>query len=92
MSGTLACARPGVFRAAGGHSGSGVTNPTKCDPIRYLGSGGLQENVTQTTQTDQFAKWNGCTIETFAKAPTGGARVLRLPGRFGGQSGSLVQL
>jgi poly(3-hydroxybutyrate) depolymerase len=72
MSWTLACSRPGVFRAAVGHSGGGVTNPTKCDPIPYLGSGGLQESVTQTTQTDQFAKWNGCTIETFAKAPTGG--------------------
>jgi poly(3-hydroxybutyrate) depolymerase len=72
MSWTLACSRPGVFRAAVGHSGGGVTNPTKCDPVPYMGSGGLQESVTQTTQTDQFAKWNGCTVETFAKAPTGG--------------------
>jgi poly(3-hydroxybutyrate) depolymerase len=72
MAWTLACSRPGVFRAAVGHSGGGVTNPTTCQPIAYFGSGGLQESVTQTTQTDQFAKWNGCTIETFAKAPTGG--------------------
>jgi poly(3-hydroxybutyrate) depolymerase len=72
MTWTLACSLPGVFRAAVGHSGGGVTNPTKCDPIPYFGSGGLQESVTQTTQTDQFAKWDGCTIETFAKAPTGG--------------------
>jgi poly(3-hydroxybutyrate) depolymerase len=72
MSWTLACSRPGVFAAAVGHSGGGVTNPTKCDPIPYFGSGGLQESVTQTTQTDQFAKWDGCTIETFAQAPTGG--------------------
>ncbi|HWP05444.1 MAG TPA: PHB depolymerase family esterase, partial [Polyangiaceae bacterium] len=68
----LACSRPGVFRAAVGHSGGGVTNPTSCEPIPYLGSGGLQESVTQTTQTDQFAKWNGCTVATLPKAPTGG--------------------
>jgi poly(3-hydroxybutyrate) depolymerase len=69
---TLACSRPGVFRAAVGHSGGGVTNPTSCMPIPYLGSGGLQESVTQTTQTDQFAKWNGCMVTTLPKAPTGG--------------------
>jgi poly(3-hydroxybutyrate) depolymerase len=68
----LACSRPGVFRAAVGHSGGGVTNPTSCEPIPYLGSGGLQESVTQTTQTDQFAKWNGCTVTTLPKATTGG--------------------
>jgi poly(3-hydroxybutyrate) depolymerase len=68
----LACSRPGVFRAAVGHSGGGVTNPTSCEPIPYLGSGGLQESVTQTTQTDQFAKWNGCTVTTLPKAPSGG--------------------
>ncbi len=68
----LACSRPGVFRAAVGHSGGGVTNPTSCMPIPYLGSGGLQESVTQSTQTDQFAKWNGCTVTTLPKAPTGG--------------------
>lgn len=68
----LVCSRPGVFRAAVGHSGGGVTNPTSCEPIPYLGSGGLQESVTQTTQTDQFAKWNGCTVATLPKAPTGG--------------------
>jgi len=68
----LGCSRPGVFRAVVGHSGGGVTNPKSCDPIPYLGSGGLQESVTQTTQTDQFAKWNGCTVATLPKAPTGG--------------------
>jgi len=72
MSWTLACSRPNVFRAVVGHSGGGVANPTTCQPVAYFGSGGLQENVTQTTQSDQFAKWDGCTIETFAKAPTGG--------------------
>jgi poly(3-hydroxybutyrate) depolymerase len=71
MSWTLACSRPGVFRAAVGHSGGGVTNPTSCKPIPYFGSGGLQESVTQTTQTDQFARWNGCTITTLPTATTG---------------------
>jgi len=72
MTWTLACSRPGIFRAAVGHSGGGVTNPTSCQPIPYFGSGGLQESVTQTSQTDQFAKWNGCTISTLPTAPTGG--------------------
>jgi len=67
----LACSRPGVFRAVVGHSGGGVTNPTSCEPIPYLGSGGLQESVTQVTQTDQFAKWNGCTVTTLPTAPSG---------------------
>ena len=68
----LACSLPGVFRAAVGHSGGGVTAPSTCKPIPYLGSGGLQESVTQTTQTDKFAKWNACTVATLPKAPTGG--------------------
>jgi predicted esterase len=72
MAWTLACSRPGVFRAMVGHSGGGVANPSTCKPIPYLGSGGLQENVTQTTQSDQFAKWNGCMVTTLPKAPTGG--------------------
>jgi len=72
MSWTLACSLPGVFRAVVGHSGGGVANPSTCKPIPYFGSGGLQESVTQTTQTDQFAKWNGCTVSTLPKAPTGG--------------------
>jgi poly(3-hydroxybutyrate) depolymerase len=72
MSWTLACSLPKVFRAVVGHSGGGVTPPKSCEPVAYFGSGGLQENVTQTSQSDQFAKWNGCTIETFAKPSTGG--------------------
>ena len=68
---TLACSLPKTFRAVVGHSGGGVANPSSCQPVAYFGSGGLQENVTQTTQSDQFAKWNGCTIETFAKPATG---------------------
>jgi len=71
MSWTLACGLDGVFRAAVGHSGGGVANPSKCQPIAYFGSGGKKESVTQTTQSDQFAKWDACTIETFAAAPTG---------------------
>ena len=72
MTWTLACSRPGVFRAVVGHSGGGVAAPSTCKPIPYFGSGGKQENVTQTTQTDQFAKWNGCTVTTLPTAPTGG--------------------
>jgi poly(3-hydroxybutyrate) depolymerase len=72
MSWTLACSRPGVFRAAIGHSGGGVPNPSTCQPIPYLGSLGLAEGNGQNTQTDQFAKWNGCTITTLPRAPTGG--------------------
>jgi predicted esterase len=72
MSWTLACGMQGVFRAAVGHSGGGVANPKSCQPVAYFGSGGKQENVTQTTQSDQFAKWDSCTVETFAAAPSGG--------------------
>ncbi|MFL5305044.1 MAG: alpha/beta hydrolase family esterase [Polyangia bacterium] len=71
MSWTLGCKLTGVFRAVVGHSGGGVTNPSQCQAIAYFGSGGKQENVTQTTQSDQFARWDGCTIETFAPAPSG---------------------
>lgn len=71
MSWSLACSRPGVFRAVVGHSGGGVTNPSSCKPVAYFGSGGLQENVTQTTQSDPFAKWNGCTVATLPTAKSG---------------------
>lgn len=72
---TVACSRSKTFRFAIGHSGGGLGNPTTCDPIAYLGSLGLQESSGgggQTTQTDKFAKWAGCTIETLPKAPNGG--------------------
>jgi poly(3-hydroxybutyrate) depolymerase len=72
MAWTLACDMPGVFRAAVGHSGGGVPNPTTCEPIAYLGSLGLRENGGQSTQTDQFARWNSCTIEALPTAPVGG--------------------
>ncbi len=72
MSWTLVCALPGTFRAAVGHSGGGVANPTACQPIAYMGSLGLQEGNGQNTQTDQFARFNGCAITTLPRAPTGG--------------------
>jgi predicted esterase len=71
----LACARPGVFRAAVGHSAGGLPLPQSCDPIPYLGSLGLQENGAgggQLGQTELFATAAGCTIETFPDAPSGG--------------------
>ncbi len=51
-----------------------VANPTTCEPVPYLGSLGLSDvsGNSQKTQTDQFAKWNGCTIETLPTAPNGG--------------------
>ena len=73
MIAALACQRPGVFRAAVGHSRGGLTAPTTCQPIPYLGSLGLSDisGNSQATQTDPFAKWNGCTVTTMPLAPTG---------------------
>jgi len=73
MAWTIACSRPNVFRAMVGHSGGGVTSPTTCEPIAYLGSLGLSDigGNSQATQTDPFARWNGCTVETLPTAPTG---------------------
>lgn len=65
MAWTLTCSRPGVFGAVVGHSGGGVTAPQDCEPVPYLGSLGLNEGSnSQKTQTDRFAQWNGCTVET----------------------------
>ena len=73
MAWTITCSRPGVFRAVVGHSGGGIANPTDCEPVAYLGSLGLGESGnSQATQTDQFAQWNGCTIEDLPTAPSGG--------------------
>jgi Esterase PHB depolymerase len=73
MVAVLACGRPGVFRAAVGHSRGGLTAPTTCQAIPYLGSLGLHDisGNSQGTQTDAFAKWDGCTIDTLPTAPTG---------------------
>ena len=74
MVAVLACGRPGVFRAAVGHSRGGLTAPGMCEPIPYLGSLGLGDisGNSQATQTDAFGKWDGCTIKTLPTAPTGG--------------------
>jgi poly(3-hydroxybutyrate) depolymerase len=71
MSWYLTGSRPGVFRAVVGHSGGGVGGIPTLSPVAYLGSLGTQEGNGQNTQTDQFAKANGCTIDTLPRAPTG---------------------
>jgi poly(3-hydroxybutyrate) depolymerase len=74
MVAVLACGKPGVFRAAVGHSRGGLTAPSSCEPIPYLGSLGLHDvsGNSQATQTDAFAKWDGCGIDMLPTAPTGG--------------------
>lgn len=73
MAWTLTCSRPGVFGAVVGHSGGGVPAPSTCEPVPYFGSLGLDEgNNSQVTQTDRFAQWNGCTVETLPTAPANG--------------------
>ncbi len=73
MSWFLTGSRPGVFRAVVGHSGGGVQPIPALSSVAYLGSLGTQEmpNNSQKTQTDQFAKVNGCTIDTLPTAETG---------------------
>jgi len=76
MAWVLTCSRPGIYRAAVGHSGGSPTfsAPSTCSPVAYLGSLGLSDVAgnSQATQTDRFAKANGCTIETLPTAPQGG--------------------
>jgi poly(3-hydroxybutyrate) depolymerase len=71
MSWFLTGSRPGVFRAVIGHSGGGVQGIPALSSVAYLGSLGTGEGGGQNTQTDQFAKANGCTIETLPRAETG---------------------
>jgi len=71
MSWYITGSRPGVYRAVVGHSGGGVQGIPTLSPVAYLGSLGTQEGNGQNTQTDQFAKANGCTIDTLPRAPTG---------------------
>lgn len=71
MSWYLTGSRPGVFRAVVGHSGGGVQGIPPLSPVAYLGSLGTAEGNGQNTQTDQFAKANGCTIDTLPRAETG---------------------
>lgn len=81
MAWTLTCSRPGVFGAVVGHSGGGVPAPGNCEPVPYFGSLGLDEgNNSQVTQTDRFAQWNGCTVETLPTAPDGGHVCTPYPG------------
>lgn len=75
MAWTLACAQPtGVFRAAVVHSGGGLARPASCAPIPFMSSLGQQESsgAGQTSNSDFFAKQNGCTVQALAKAPNGG--------------------
>jgi poly(3-hydroxybutyrate) depolymerase len=71
MSWYLTGSRPGVFRAVVGHSGGGVQGIPTLSSVAYLGSLGTGEGGGQNTQTDQFAKANGCTIDTLPRAETG---------------------
>jgi len=71
MSWYLTGSRPGVFRAVVGHSGGGVSGIPALSAVAYLGSLGTGEGGGQNTQTDQFAKANGCTIDTLPRAETG---------------------
>lgn len=71
MSWYLTGSRPGVFRAVVGHSGGGVQGIPTLSPVAYLGSLGTGEGGGQNTQTDQFAKANGCTIDTLPRAESG---------------------
>ena len=75
MAWIITCSRAGVYRAVVGHSGGGVSPvPSTCSPVAYLGSLGLSDisGNSQATQTDQFGKANGCTIENLPTAPKGG--------------------
>lgn len=74
MAWTLACARPGVYRAAVVHSGGGLARPATCDPIAFFSSLGQSESsgAGQTSNSDFFAGENGCTVTSLPQAPTGG--------------------
>lgn len=74
MAWTLACARPGIYRAAVVHSGGGLARPASCEPIAFFSSLGQSESngAGQTSNSDFFAGQNGCTVEALPEAPTGG--------------------
>lgn len=73
MAWYLTGSHPGLFRAVVGHSGGGVSGVPALSPVAYLGTLGTSDvsGNSQATQTDQFAKVDGCTIETFPTATTG---------------------
>ena len=64
---------PGAFHAVVGHSGGGVSGIPALSPVAYLGTLGTSDvsGNSQATQTDQFAKVDGCTIENLPTATTG---------------------
>ncbi len=74
MSWSLACARPGVFRAVVVHSGGGVARPASCAPVAFMSSLGQSESggAGQTSNSDFFAQQNGCSVAPLPKAPRGG--------------------
>jgi poly(3-hydroxybutyrate) depolymerase len=76
MSWFLTGSRPGVFRAVVGHSGGGVGNIPALSPVAYLGSLGTMEmpGNSQKSQSDQFAKVNGCTLDTLPTTTTGSGK------------------
>jgi poly(3-hydroxybutyrate) depolymerase len=82
MARYAACQRPGVFQATVAHSAGGVTMPSSCDPIPFLGSLGLGESSggAQSGQTDFFAEAAGCQVETLPTAPSGGHVCTTYPG------------
>jgi poly(3-hydroxybutyrate) depolymerase len=80
MSWYITGSRPGVFRAVVGHSGGGVGGTPTLSPVAYWGSLGSKESGNgQNTQTDQFAKADGCTIETLPTASTGSGKHVCTP-------------
>lgn len=74
MAWTLACSRPRVFRAAVVHSGGGLARPATCQPVAFMSSLGRDESgaAGQTSNSDFFAKQNGCSVVALAQAPSGG--------------------
>lgn len=74
MAWTLACARPGIFRAVVVHSGGGLARPSSCEPVAFFSSLGQAESggAGQTSNSDFFAAQNGCTVASLPQAPRGG--------------------
>jgi len=73
MAWYLTGSHPGMFRAVVGHSGGGLSGVPALSPVAYLGTLGTSDvsGNSQATQTDQFAKVDGCTIESLPVATTG---------------------
>jgi poly(3-hydroxybutyrate) depolymerase len=71
MVASFGCARPGVFRAVVAHSGGSASG--SCSNVAFLGSIGLHDmaGLSQESQTDGFAKVDGCTVEKLPTAQPG---------------------